>query len=152
MHRLKLLITELPARYASALVVGFGFLAFSDTFAARFMNHLGMHGSILPYELGVLMLFEVPAWMLLAWLLKPVFNSPLIEVVLASLVAVAATQILYFYLFWDNFILPTANPGTKTLMLFWYVATLTNYLLATMTAILFCTVRGFWVKPKSSRG
>jgi len=147
MHRLKSWITELSARYACALIVGFGFLAFSDVFADRFMNHLGVHGSILPLELGLLMIFEVPVWMLLAWLLKPVSSSSLIEVVLASIVAVAATQILYFSLFWDSFILPTVNPDTKAMMLFWYVATLTNYVLATMMAMLFCTVRGFWVKP-----
>jgi len=152
MHRLKLWIIELIARYACAIVVGLVFLAFSGLVTDRFMNHLGMQGSILPYELGFLMLFEVPLWMLLAWLSKPVFNGPLTEVVLAAIVAVAATQFLYFYLFWDNVTLPTVNPGTKTLMLFWYVATLSNYLLATMTAILFCTVRGFWVKSSSSRG
>lgn len=149
MQRLKLLMTELAARYGCAVIVGLGFLGFSDVFAVRLMNHLGMHGSILPFELGLLMLFEVPVWMLLAWLLKPVSNGPLIEVVLASLVAVAATQILYFHLFWDNFILPTVNPATKAMMLFWYVVTLTNYVLATLTAILFCILHGVWIKRKA---
>jgi hypothetical protein len=44
MQRLKLLMIELAARYGCAIIVGLGFLGFSDAFAVRFMNHLGMHG------------------------------------------------------------------------------------------------------------
>jgi hypothetical protein len=152
MHRLKSLITELFTRYASAIIVGLGFLAFSSLVADRFMNHLGMQGSILPYELGLLMLFEVPVWMLLAWLFKPIAKGPVVEIVIAGLVAIAMAQFLYFDVFWTNFILPTVDPSTKGMMLLWYVATVTNYMLATLAAILYCTVRGFWVKPSSSRG
>ena len=108
-----------------------------------------MQGKILPYDLGLFMFVEVPAWMLLVWLCKPFAKGPLVEIVIAGFVAIAIAQFHYFDLFWQNFILPTVDPSTKVVMLFWYVATVTNYMLATLTAILFCILHGVWIKRKA---
>jgi len=142
---------ELVGRYACALIVGLIYLQFNGMVAGRFMSHLGMQGKILPYDLGLFMLLEVPAWMLFVWLLKPLIKGPVIEIVTAGLVAIATAQFLYFDVFWQNFILPTVDPSTKGVMLLWYVATTTNYMLATLAAILFCSLHGLWTKSKLSR-
>jgi len=84
--------------------------------------------------------------MLVVWLLKPIIKGPVVEVVVAGIVAVLVSQSLYFDFFWSKFILPTVDPDSKAMMLFWYVATVTNYMLATLAAILFCTVHGFWFR------
>lgn len=54
------LTLELVVRYVCALVVGLGYLSFDSVFANRFMYHLGMHGSILLFDLGIFMVYEVP--------------------------------------------------------------------------------------------
>jgi hypothetical protein len=149
MKILMVLALELVARYACALVVGLGYLQFNGAVAGRFMSHLGMQGKILPYDLGLFMFVEVPVWMLLVWLLKLIVKGPVVEIVIAGLVAIATAQFLYFDVFWQNFILPAVDAGTKGVMLLWYVATVTNYMLATLTAILFCILHGVWIKRKA---
>jgi hypothetical protein len=146
---LKSLILELAVRYACACFIGLAFLIFSSLAAARFMNHLGMYGSILSYDLGMSMVYEVPAWMLIVWLLKPIIKGPVVEVVVAGIVAVLVSQRLYFDFFWSKFILPTVDPDSKGMMLLWYVATVSNYMLATLTAILFCILHSIWHKRKA---
>lgn len=145
MKKLISLTLELLVRYACAVVIGLVFLLFDWHVASRFLNHLGMHGILLVYELSILMLFAVPAWMLLVGLLKFVVKGPALEIVIAGLVAIAAAQFHYFDLFWQNFILPTVDSGTKGEMLIWYVAMVTNYMLATM---LFCVMQWIWLKIK----
>jgi hypothetical protein len=145
------LVMELVGRYACAFIVGLIYLQFNGMVISRFMTHLGMQGTILPYDLGLFMFLEVPAWMLFVWLLKPLTTGPVIEIVTAGFVAIATAQFLYFDVFWHNFILPTVDSSTKGVMLLWYVATTTNYMLATLAAILFCSLHALWTKLKLSR-
>ena len=134
-----LLAGELIGRYAVALGVGILFLLFNGVIMSKFMSHLGMAGKIMVYDIGLFMFFEIPIWMLCVKIMGLQHRSVWAEIIIAGVIAVLVAQWRTFdYYFWPNFISPTVDPTTKSQMLFWFIFTVMNYLLATHTAALYC--------------
>lgn len=59
------LFLGLMFRFTCACIVGWVYLEFEGAVFGRFMSHLSMLGNLLPYNLGVFMIYEVPVWVLL---------------------------------------------------------------------------------------
>jgi len=134
-----ILARELVGRYAVAFGVGLVFLFLNALVFSRFMSHLGMAGNMIDVELAGLMLIEVPAWMLGVKVVSIWHRSAWAEVVVAGIVSLFFAQVVTFgYFFWPNFMSGTVDLGTKSQMMFWFVFTIINYLLATHTAALYC--------------
>jgi len=134
-----LLARELIGRYAVALSVGLVFLFLNSLIFSRFMSHLGMAGNMIDVELAGLMLIEVPAWMAVVKFVSIWHRSAWAEVVIAGIISILFAQTITFgYFFWPNFMSETVDPGTKSQMMFWFVFTVVNYVLATHTAALYC--------------
>lgn len=130
---------ELIGRYTVALGVGILFLLFNGVIMSKFMSHLGMAGNIMVYDIGLLMFFEIPIWMFCVKIVGLWHRSVWAEIIIAGVIAVLFAQWRTFdYYFWPHFISPTADPTTKSQMLFWFIFTAMNYLLATHTAALYC--------------
>lgn len=133
---------ELMGRYAAAIMVGLFYLAFYATFMSRFMSHLGMAGNVMIYDIGLLMLFEIPLWMLLVKLVGLWKSGTWIEILVAGILGVFAVQLMiYDEYFAKNFARETVDPQSKSEMLFWYVFTVTNYILTTHAAAFYCWIR-----------
>lgn len=134
-----LLARELIGRYAVALSVGLVFLLLNALVFSRFMNHLGMAGNMIGVELAGLMLIEVPAWMAVVKFVSIWHRSAWAEIVIAGIISIFFAQTITFgYFFWPNFMSETVDSGTKSQMMFWFVFTVVNYVLATHTAALYC--------------
>jgi len=147
MNTLFRLMMELMGRYVVAASVGILFLLFNGLIVSHFMSHLGMAGNTITFFIGTLMLFEVPLWMLCVKIVGVWHRSVWIEIIIAGIIAVCAAQIGVFErYFWPNYLSPTVDPDTKQQMLFWFVYTVVNYLLAIHTAALYCWLA--WVIRK----
>jgi len=133
------LLKELIGRYTVALSVGIVFFLFSILIMSKFMSHLSMVGKMMPYEIGLFMVFEVPLWMLGVKILGIWHRSAWAEIIIAGVIAIAVVQLRTFdTFFWPNFTNPSVDPSSKAEMLFWFVYTVSNYLLATHTAAIYC--------------
>jgi len=133
------LVAELTGRYAVAALIGVLYLSLNALLFSRFMNHLGMARTTMPFYIGAYMLVEVPTWMLCVKIVGLWHRSVWAEIIIAGVIAVLVAQWRTFdYYFWPNFISPTVDPTTKSQMLFWFIFTVMNYLLATHTAALYC--------------
>jgi len=133
------LLGELAGRYTVALSVGILFLLVSNVVMGKFISHLSMVGIMMPYEIGLFMIFEIPLWMLTVKILGIWHRSVWAEIILAGVIAITVVQLRTFdTFFWPNFTNPSVDPSSKAEMLFWFVYTVSNYLLATHTAALYC--------------
>ena len=136
-----LLARELIGRYAVALSVGLVFLFLNSLIFSRFMSHFGMAGNMIDVELAGLMLIEVPAWMAVVKFVSIWHRSAWAEVVIAGIISIFFAQAITFgYFFWPNFMSEIVDSGTKSQMMFWFVFTVVNYLLATHTAAMYCLI------------
>jgi len=132
------LLCELAGRYLVALGIGILFLMFNGIVMSKFMSHLGMAGKSMPYDIGIFMFIEVPIWMLCVKVIGFWHRNVWIEIITAGLIAIIFAQVRTFsYYFWPNFISPTVDPYIKQQMLFWFIFTVVNYLLAIHTAALY---------------
>lgn len=133
------LLKELIGRYTVALSVGSVFFLFSILIMGKFMSHLSMVGKMMPYEIALFMVFEVPLWMLGVKILGIWHRSAWAEIIIAGVIAITVVQLRTFdTFFWPNFTNPSVDPSSKAEMLFWFVYTVSNYLLATHTAAIYC--------------
>ena len=147
-----LLAGELIGRYVVAVGVGLVFLFLNALVFSRFMSHLGMAGNMIGAELAGLMLIEVPAWMIVVKFVSIWHRSVWAEVVIAGIISIFFAQVITFgYFFWPNFMSETLDPGTKSQMMFWFVFTVVNYVLATHTAAIYCLISGR-IRVLRSRG
>ena len=145
------LIAELIGRYIIAFGVGILFMMFNGLVLGKFLSHMGMMAKIMPIDLGVFMLFEVPLWMLCVKIVGIWHRSAWAEIIIAGIIAVLVVQWRTFeHYFWPNFISPTVDPYTKSQMLYWFVFTVTNYILATHMAAIYCWVTWLMNKRKSN--
>ena len=135
-------VLNLIVRFAVAFLVGFSYLfVYEVTNGSGYMSHLGMLGKIMVYEWGLGILIEVPVWFGLSLLLQKLMSRWSAEVISASIVSLVYSQKMYLHMLMDALSVGYIDPELKVPMLIWHISTTTNWLLALVTAIVYCLLK-----------
>ena len=129
-------ITELLSRYVAAIVAGLVYLVINHflidlSSSSRFGHYPGLAAIF-----AILMIYEVPVWMLLSRIFKARWSGLKAELVFAGIVAFFAIQIFSVSLLWESismktFILEAGDFWT------WLKALVTNMVLALLAAVMY---------------
>ena len=133
MNNLRAFTFEILIRYICAISIGLLF----EWITGRFINHLGMLGTTMLPALALFMVIAIPVWQISAKLLSKRISGAAAEMITAPIIALLIIQPLYLPMYYSNVVLPTVIEATKLDMFIWYIATTSNVMMATLTALLF---------------
>lgn len=130
------LISELLARYFSAVVMGLVYLSINYFVIDLSESSRFGHYSGLTPIFAILMVYEVPVWMLLSHVLKARWSGLKAEMVFAGIVAFIAIQFFSASILWESFTMQTFILETGDFWI-WLKVLVTNMLLAFLAAAIY---------------
>ena len=136
MNMLISLTSELLSRYFSAFAVGLVYLVINHFLidlseSSRFGHYAGLTPIF-----GILMIYEVPAWMVLSHVLKARWSGLKAEIVFAGIVAFFAIQFFSASILWESFTMQTFILEAGDFWI-WLTVLVTNMLLALLAAVIY---------------
>ena len=127
------LTNELLSRYFAAFAVGLVYLAINHFLIdLSKSSRFGHYSGLIPI-FGILMIYEVPAWMLLSRVFKSRWSGLKAEMVFAGIVAFFAVQFISASILWESFTMQTFILEAGDFWI-WLKIIVTNMLFAILAA------------------